>query len=659
MIVRNILLFLLGCLMIPGADGLAQVPPGKNEEPILFSVDKKPVSVDEFLYLYKKNHQHDKDEFTKEKIEEYLTLFINFKLKVAEAQSRGLDTTAAFRKEFTTYRDELRKPYLPDSKIIDSLVALTYERMKEEVNASHILVKVPPGAPEEEERRAYEKVMEIRKRAMAGEDFVKLAESLSEDESARVNKGNLGYFSALQMVYPFETAAYSNQKGDISMPVRTQFGYHILKINDRRPSSGEVEVSHIVIRTGENSDNEQAKNKIFDVYEQLQKGVAWDELCSQYSEDPSSKDNGGKLRPFGIGDMASVPQFEQTAFQLQKSGEYSDPFQTQFGWHIVKLERKIPLGSFAELSPSIRNRVSRDERVQLSKQVLYDKLKMRFGYKENTDTRKKILTLADSSLLNGKWKRPAYPNADKEVLFQLSGKMFTVGSFFDHVMQNQKRSGLAPSKYLEQLLNGFVESQILQTVEDNVMATNPEYKWLLKEYYEGILLFDIMEKEVWNKASADSVGQRSYFNNNAASYKAGERLKGTIYSATTKEHISRLKGLIEKNDTTALEETISTLRIKRDTGLFEKEDRIILTKTPWAVGIHLGENNNLSYLVHVKAILPPGLQTFEEARPEVISDYQNHLEKKWVELLKKKHQVKVNKKGKESAFSQLLHQKTP
>jgi peptidyl-prolyl cis-trans isomerase SurA len=657
MIRRNIVLLLVSlCLLSAGA--FAQSSKSKGESLTLFSVNKKPVSVDEFVYLYKKNHQNTKSDFTKEKIQEYLDLFINFKLKVTEAQARGLDTTRAFKKEFNTYRDELRKPYLPDSKIVDSLVALTYERMKEEVNASHVLIKVPEGATESEDRAALNKIVQIRERAMKGEDFATLAESLSEDLSAKMNKGSLGYFSALQMVYPFETAAYTTREGDISMPFKTQFGYHILKVNDRRPSSGEVEVAHILIRTGENKDNDQAKNTIFDIYDQLQKGVSWEELCKQYSEDLASRETGGKVRPFGIGAMASsIPEFEQAAFQLQKPGEYSDPFQTQYGWHIVKLERKIPLPSFQDASTSIKNRVMRDERVQASKQALYERLKERHGYSVNEAVKKKVLALADTSLLQGKWKPGAYEN-DQEVLFNLGGKKFTVKSFLQYAVQNQKRSTVSPGKSLENLLTTFSESQLLQLVEENVIAKSPEYKWLLNEYYEGILLFDIMEKEVWNKASIDSAGQRAYFEKNASTYKAGERVKAVIYSATTQDHIEKLKTQLEQNDSLRVAETISSFKIRNEAGLFEKDDRIVLSKIPWATGVHLAENNNLFYVVNVKAILPPGLKTFQEARADVISDYQNFLEKKWIADLKKKHPVKVNKKGKEAAFAHLLEQKT-
>jgi len=624
-----------------------------KDQPV-FTVAGNAVTADEFIYLYKKNHQNKAEEFTNEKIEEYLNLFINFKLKVTEAKNRGLDTTQVFTKEFNTYKDELRKPYLPDSKLVDSLVKLTYNRLKEEVHASHILIKVKPDASPEDTLAAYKKIAELRNRAMAGEDFAKLAYESSEDPSARMNKGDLGYFTALQMVYPFESAAYQTPKGETSQPFRTSFGYHILKVYDKRPARGQVEVSHIMIRTGENKDNTQSKNKIFEIYDELQKGVNWNELVQQNSEDLSSKNNGGKLRPFGVGEMSSAPEFENIAFNLKNPGDISDPFQTQYGWHIVKLEQKIPLPAFEEIAPSLKNKVSRDERVQVSKQAVYAKMKREFQFTEDANLKNKVFALGDSTLTTGVWKASAYPNADKEVLFKLAGKSYSVREYFNYVVKNQRSNTSTPQQYLGQLYNAFVEKNLLDEFEQKIKNESPEYRWLLKEYYEGILLFDIMEKEVWNKASEDSVGQRKYFSANQQNYKAGERIKGDIYSATTKDHIDQLKLAIERGDSTKAAELISNLKIKHESGLFEKNDRIVLTKVSWAPGLYLTENNNVHYLVKIDTMVPPSNKTFEEARPEVISDYQNFLEQQWIEQLKKKYPVKVNKKGKAFVFEQLV-----
>src|SRR5690606_30749348 len=251
--------------------------PGKTQE--LLRVNNRPVNVDEFIYLYRKNHQNPEEDYTLEKIEEYLTLYLNFKLKVEEARERGMDTTAAFLREFTQYKDELRKPYLPGNGLTDSLAKMAYERMKEEVRASHILVLVGPDASPSDTLRAYNRIVELRKRVTSGEPFEKVASEASEDQSARVNHGDLGYFSALQMVYPFENMAYETPVGELSPPFRTRFGYHVLKVTDRRAARPEVEVSHIMIRTGEGRSDAEAKDKIFSLYDQLQAGHPWSELC--------------------------------------------------------------------------------------------------------------------------------------------------------------------------------------------------------------------------------------------------------------------------------------------------------------------------------------------------------------------------------------------
>ncbi|HOX82682.1 MAG TPA: peptidylprolyl isomerase [Chryseolinea sp.] len=645
---------LLFCSIIV-TSGIAQKKKSKSAEsksPVVFTVDATATYADEFFYLYKKNHQNKQVDFTKEKIEEYLNLFINFKLKVTEARKRGMDTTKAFVKEYASYKEELRKPYLPDTKLTDSLVKLTYSRLQEEIKASHILINVKPDASPEDTLSAYSKIITIRNRSIADEDFGTLASSLSEDPSAKSNQGSLGYFTAMQMVYPFENMAYATKVGEVSLPVRTRFGYHIIKVMDRKPSRGEVEVSHIMIRTGEGKDNEKAKNLIFTVYEQSQGGRSWEELCKQYSEDPSTKDTGGRLKPFGVGGMISVPEFERVAFSLRNAGEISDPFQTQYGWHIIRLERKIPLPTLEEMSTSLKNRVNRDERTQLSKQALQIKLRKRYQWKENPVIKAKVFALGDTSLVKGKWQMPNY--SEKEILFTLKGKSFYTRNFLAYVQKNQKATNQQPEKYMEQLYNNFADASIMQMEEEKIMRENPEYSFLLKEYYEGILLFEIMEKEVWNKASDDSTGQVTYFNSHLANYQAGERIHASIYSSKETGFENPLKALLEAGDEKKIQEFISVNKIKVESGFYKPDEKPVLQKVTSAKGIYSAENNGMYYLARLIEILPAGNMSFEEARSGVISDYQSFLEQNWINQLKKKYEVKVNEKGKQHVLDQLL-----
>jgi peptidyl-prolyl cis-trans isomerase SurA len=631
----------------------AQSKKDKDNDLPLFTIAKKPVTADEFIYLYKKNHQNKPEEFTKEKISEYMELFINFKLKVEEAKRRGLDTTAAFKKEYNTYREELRKPYLPDTKLVDSLVKLTYERLKEEVKASHILINVPPSASPVDTTVAYQRIMAIRTRLENGEDFTTIAKNESEDPTAKTNSGSLGYFTAMQMVFPFEQAAYATPVGKVSMPVRTQFGYHLIKVFDRQPARGEVEVSHIMIRPGADLNSQQAKNTIFDIYDQLEKGVKWEDLVAEYSQDPASKENGGRLRPFGVGAMGSAPEFEQIAFSLKEPGSYSDPFQTGFGWHIIRLEKKIPLPSFQEVATSLKTRVSRDERVKITREGLQQKMKKEFGFKENAEAKMKVLSLADSTLTHGKWSKQVSEDLGNATLFSMSGKDYPVRDFISYVKQNQRQINQSPNQFMQQLYQNFTDVIHGHLLEDRIKQQNPDYNWLLKEYYEGILLFDIMEKEVWSRASEDSLGQVDFFNNNSASYKAKERIQGRIYSSNNKAVIDQLKSILDKNDTVQAQQFARANKIREESGAFQKGDRPVLSKISFSPGVQLAENNGTNYLVCVNRVLSPGQMSFQEARSSLLSDYQTFLEKKWLEQLKKKYPVKINKKGQQFVMQQL------
>lgn len=631
-----------GCVIV----GFAQTKKSKSKKTdVLFTVSNKPVFSEEFIYLYKKNHQLKPEEYTRESILSYLDLFINFKLKVEEAKYRGMDTTTAFITEYTSYRNELLKPYLPDNKIIDSLTLLTYERLKQEVRASHILIGVKPADDPEDTLAAFKKITDIKNRVLAGEDFESLAASYSEDPSARMNHGDLGYFTAMQMVYPFETAAYQTEVGEIAGPVKTQFGYHLIKVTDKRPSRGEVEVSHIMIRTGSGKDKEKSKNTIFDIYDQLSAGASWDELCDQYSEDLSSKDNHGKLRPFGVGAMSSVPTFESTAFSLQQPGEISDPIETGYGWHIIRLERKIPVPAYDQIKNQLRNRVAKDERVQISRQAWQEKLKREFHFTENPKTKSSVWATADSTLANAKWKAVAIAQVEKEILFSLNDKGYTVKNFSDFLVKNQKVSKEKPDVLMGKLYEQYVDQLLMQLLEEKIVKNNRDFAMLANEYYEGILLFEIMEKEVWNKAADDSLGQTHYFNSHKSKYHSDERARVRIYYSADSLFRKPLRELLNKGDSISLSRFVRENNVKEETGIFEKAEKDIMGKVPWQPGVYSSENNGMYYLAEIRNILPAGEMTFEEARASVVADYQQELENDWITVLRKKYPIKVNDKA--------------
>lgn len=622
--------------------GYAQQKPSKS--PVLFTVGKEKTTADEFIYLYKKNHPAQ-EEFTNKKIEEYLDLFINFKLKVTEARARAIDKTPEFTKEYNTYKDELKKPYLPENKIIDSLVTLTYQRLQKEVSAAHILIDIKQDASPEDTLQAYNTAVSIKNQLAAGDNFEAKATLYSDDASVKSNGGNLGYFTALQMVYPFEEAVYTGKPGEIVGPVRTNFGYHIIKIGATRPARGEVEVSHIMLRTG-SRDEAKTKELIGKISDQLRGGAKWEDLVKQYSEDPGSKDMGGKLRPFGVGALARIPEFDSVAFALKTPGEISDPFQTTFGWHIVRLERKIPLPSFEESAASLKNRVSRDPRIQVSKQALLKKLKKDFAFIEYAATKTKVFSLGDTSLVKGKWKIPGSFAAGKEVLFTIQNKKFTAHDFLSHVQQNQRINSMTPVKYMEALYDAYTESIIQNTFENKLIASNPEFEMLLKEYYEGILLFDIMEREVWKKASEDSVGQHNFFEAHPELYKSGERVQATIYYADSKDNLALLSQHLLAKDSAQAQDIIKNRNVYSETGTFQREDRPALREIDWRPGYYTTQNGSTFHLIVVHKMIEAGALSFDDARASVITEYQNALEKNWLADLRKKYPVKVNDKTK-------------
>lgn len=638
-------------LLIFCTSGFSQNKKKETERsPLVFRVNKQAVFADEFIYLYKKNHTKPED-FKEAKINEYLQLLINFKLKIEEAKSRGMDTTKAFVKEFSGYKEELKKPYQVGGDELDRLTKQAYERLKEEVKASHILVNVAVDASPEDTTKAFQKISAIRQRIINGEDFQKLASELSEDPSAKSNAGNLGYFTAMQMVFPFENAAYKLAPGEVSNPVRSRFGYHLLKLDDRRQTRGEVEVSHILLRT-ENNDA-KVKNKMFDIYDQLKAGKSWDELCAESSEDANTKNAGGRLRPFGVGALAAVPEFEQMAFTMQKEGEISDPFQSNIGWHIIRLEKKIPLPPYKEVEASLKKKVARDERMQISKKAQLIKKRKDFLFTENAETKKLLSQLADSSLVKANWSFSGETQNLTRPVFSLLGKPYTLSDFVKYVKNHQTVSSVSPKTRLDELYDAFVEEKINQLEDEKIFNDNPEYRNLLVEYKEGIMLFEIMEKEVWNKASKDSIGQRTYYDLNKENYKAGDRVEARVFATLEKEQIDELKKKILAGDTIKkadLKKFKSVIGVKA----YEKGESKAIDKISWVIGLQETQIDNVFYLIDVERLLTPGYKTFDEARASVISEYQDFLEKSWLQSLKKKYKVDVARKGTKYVMKKLV-----
>ncbi len=372
-------------------------------------VNGAPVTKSEFLQIYLKNNKDPK--FDKASIDEYMVLFKKFKLKVAEAEALGYDTIPKLVKELQGYKRQLANPYLVDSAANNELVQEAYERMKTEVRASHILIRVGPQASRIDTMKAWNKLQSCLTRINKGEPFSSVAKSKngSEDPSVQMNGGDLGYFTAFQMVYPFEDMAYKTEVGKVSMPVRTQYGYHLIYVTDKRPARGRIKVAHIMVQAGSKStknEQESALKKINEIYSELNKGAEWNEMVSKFSEDPGSAKNKGELPEFGSGTtQRMVPEFEEEAFKLQKNGQFSKPVKTAYGYHIIKRIRWSDIESFDKLKKTIQAKVNKDVRAKKTQNSFVSKLKTLYGYQRNFSGLKSMEKYMDSSYFLGKWKK--------------------------------------------------------------------------------------------------------------------------------------------------------------------------------------------------------------------------------------------------------------
>ncbi|SMD35021.1 peptidyl-prolyl cis-trans isomerase SurA [Reichenbachiella faecimaris] len=633
--------FLTLCLLLP-ALSFAQL---SKEDQTLFQLGDESFGLKAFDYYFLKNSNGPSADSAKIKVNEYLDLYVKFRLKVKEAISLDQDQTPEFEQEFKTYRKQLAQPYLMQTRVNDEMVAEAYARMKQEVSASHILVKSDANGNPEDTLKAYNKALDLKNRIENGEDFATLASKESDDPSAKQNGGNLGYFSALQMVYPFENAVYKNKVGEIVGPVKTRFGYHVIEIKDKRAARGEVLAAHIMIRSKPDSISmATAKNKAISIYENLKNGADWNEQCKLYSDDMRTKSQNGKLQWFGTGNL--VPEFEDVAFTLENKGDISEPVQTRFGWHIIQLLDKKGIAPLDEVKADLENKISRDTRAADKKSVTLTKLKASQNFKLNGQVYDQLIHHFDSSLLNAKWNYVETQGDLSQTIFTTNTINYTMKDFFAFVLQKQKRRKLTTlPDYVKQLYNQFEEKSIFDEELKLIEANNYDYQMVLDEYRSGILLFNLMEKEVWNKAMVDSVGLQGFYEKNKKkNYEMAEH-------AVIRRFVSKDSAVLQ-SVSTQLDKTNSELD-----SLFNSEEPLTLQTfdekiekgkkewldAHWQVGSSIQKGENYQTLWVVTSIQPNGYKSLKNIKGLVISDYQTELEKQWLKALSKKYPMKLNR----------------
>lgn len=642
---KKVVLFLF--ILLNSMNSFAQ----ESEKQVLFTINNEAFYTDEFVRVYNKNLELVKDNSQKD-LNNYLDLFVGYKLKVEKAKQLGLQNNSKYQNELSSYRNQLSKNYLNDSKVTEELVNEAYERMKYEVRASHILIKVDENADAKDTLKAYHKIVDLKKRITAGENFDDLAAKFSEDPSAKMNKGDLGYFSVFKMVYPFESAAYSTNVGELSEIIRTRFGYHLIKVTDKRLNRGEVTVAHIMLLKPANLDPEESKKveqNINDIYQKIQQGENFEELAKQFSDDKSTAAKGGLLQRFGSGQLTSQ-EFEDVAFGLSGKGSISKPFMSQFGWHIVKLIEKFPVKTLDEAKYEIENNIKRDDRSRLITNSLITKLNKKYTVNRNAKLYSKIIKAVNDSYYSLDWKQPENAKEFETTLVTINKDKEIKGSAFLSYLESQQKVGhkMKPIKALvDELYRQWSEEQLINYYNENLEKEIPEFRYVMEEYRDGLLLFDLMEKEIWDRAKQDTTGLENFYKSHLDKYKWKDRYDVDIYSSTDKNVVEKAQKYIKKDKTSDYIKSKlnkgDKVNIMLKSGIFEGDFDVLpefkITKTGSTEVVKKG---NYYFVAKVKDIKPSAPKAIEECKGTLVTDYQQYLEDNWVSELKKDFSVKIN-----------------
>ncbi|GGD84103.1 peptidylprolyl isomerase [Planktosalinus lacus] len=624
---------------------------------VLLTLDDEPVLVDEFLRVYHKNIEMVQDEDQKGK-EAYLDLFVNYKLKTKEAFDQELDKNPEFQKELNTYKNQLSQNYLFQQEITEELIQEAYDRLTEEVNANHILIRVTPDATPKDTLIAYEKITEILQKARAGEDFETLARTYSEEPKAEERAGALGYFKGFGMVYPFENVAYNTKVGEVSDILRTQYGYHILKVNDRRPVPNEITVAHIMISTRNDVTDEEAKKRLDEILNRINQGEDFGDLAKQFSEDPGSKNNGGKLTRFGSGKLNSS-EFETVAFALENPGDISQPVKTNFGWHIIKLIERHPIESLEEQREELLRRIKNTDRSKIVVKAVNDRIKQKYNFKKSETPLAFFNTFVTDSVLKRKWEFTEDHPKLKETIFEIGDVAYTFSDFASYIEKRQKSSRIFKQKELQlaSYYDEFEEEKLNEFYKIHLEQENPEYANLITEYRDGLLIFELMQKNIWEPSKEDSLGLEKFYQSNKTNYKWNKRVKALMASTANADYAAQIQSLLENNKTE--EEIKEALNSGEQTNvifkydLFELGNSVLPENFEFKEGVSkvydIGSDdhtNSSQFIVFkVDEVFPETHKKLDEIRGKVMSDYQNHLEEQWMQELREKYNVKINKKA--------------
>ncbi len=626
----------------------------QKKSPELFSVGNRSVSVAEFLHMYTKNQLNKKVDYSSDALNEYLDLYSLFKMKVSQAYAMRLDTIPSVSREIGTYRKQLAQNYLTNRSVTEKLIKEAYDRKKKDVNVAHILISVKPNS--KDTLFAWKSIDSIYRQIKKGNiTFEKAAQLYSQDKQSGAYGGGIGYITSLQVVYPFENAAYNTPKGKISKPFRTVYGYHILKKINDRPARGKIQVAQImaeVRKSGGTEGRRKARQRIDSAHAELKAGAKWEVVEKKYNQDRFTKNSGGVMPVFGVGKM--VPKYEDAAFSLNNPGDFSEVVETSNGFHIISLIKKINLKSYEKEKKLIEKLIQRDGRIVVAQNAFIGELKKKLDYRQDNKALNELIqAIPDSNLRNGKFDPLKYRKMNKTI-FTMEGTTFTQSDYANYI-KAYTRGRVYGSKEtaLTSLLDNYAKKVLMDYEEAQLEKTNPEYKSILQEYREGILIFELTKKKVWDKAPRDTVGLKKFYEANKNQYMWSPAVSGQLYTAKDEQYIKALLKELNKDKKLTPSEIVKNVngdgpqdKISVEEGKFEQKRFVF--KRPFVAGKYMpyfkNKDGSYSLLMVDEVFNAPTQKTLKEAKGYVVSDYQDQLETAWKKQLRSQYPLKVNKR---------------
>lgn len=672
---------------------LASLSLHAQNDPVVIEVGNQKIHQSEFMHEFRKSMGLDPKAaptactFEKRQaLEEYLELYTNFRTKLMDAQAMRIDTLPSLRRELEQYRQELREPYLIDSVTLDRILREAYDRNHYALHAAHVLIKVRPDALPADTLEAYNKAMEVYRKAQAGADFAELAATYSDDPSAKGdpnrrrpgNQGDLGCFTVFQMVYPFECAAFALQPGEVSLPVRSDYGYHVIKLYDRVPYFGKVTLQHIWVNAKSGLNGE---GMISNAYERLSNGEDIRRVAADISSDRA--DNAAFSADLEMNQLP--PQYVVELSKLQE-GQFSKPFQTQMGWHIVKLVRRETIPAYDDMSPLYKQRLSRDKRSQAPKAAFAEQCRKKYGFHDFTQERvpakkgtkpqyKASLAECRSAITDSvtkkKWVFDSSMVTDYRPLFQIGHRTYNAVDLLRYIegQQEWQRPQADLDQYLELRYRRFIDQCCLAMADSLLEEENPEFRELMQEYRNGLMIFAYNDRKVWRPSMNDSAGlnafyaqtvpQRSIDNPDDEPYfwksrahviditiadsallspkKANKVVDKALKQGFNAATIENLLSKVAKNPQ---DSNVVAVSVKEQ--LIEEGSSPLLAKSEWHRGVFPRTLEKGYRLLVVDRLIDPTPKSVREARGYYVSDYQSHLDQELIKHLREKYNVIIH-----------------